>query len=41
MQSWIYVVHPSRENFVQTITGEEAAIMSGDHHRHRSRRGRD
>jgi len=29
--SWIYFVHPPRENFVATITEEEAAIMAGAH----------
>jgi uncharacterized protein YciI len=31
MAEWIYFVHPPREDFVATITQEEAAIMAGDH----------
>jgi uncharacterized protein YciI len=28
MSEWIYFIHPPRENFVETITEEEIAIMS-------------
>ena len=27
MAEWLYQIHPPRENFVETITDEEAAIM--------------
>src|SRR3954451_16042052 len=27
MTEWIYLIHPPREDFVATITAEEAAIM--------------
>ncbi|MET3961160.1 uncharacterized protein YciI [Marmoricola sp. OAE513] len=27
MSEWIYFIHPPRENFVETITEEEAGIM--------------
>ena len=27
MSEWIYFIHPPRENFVETITAEEAGIM--------------
>ena len=27
MSDWIYFIHPPRENFVETITADEAAIM--------------
>jgi len=27
MAEWIYFIHPPRENFVETITEEEAGIM--------------
>ncbi len=27
MSEWIYFIHPPRENFVATISGEEAAVM--------------
>src|SRR5689334_21982134 len=27
MSDWIYFIHPPRENFVETITEEEAGIM--------------
>jgi hypothetical protein len=30
MQTWIYFVHPPREDFVRTITEDEAAIMAAD-----------
>ena len=32
MPSWIYFLHPPRENFVATISDEEAAIMAGQHY---------
>jgi uncharacterized protein YciI len=28
---WLYLIHPPREDFVATITPEEAAIMGGEH----------
>jgi uncharacterized protein YciI len=31
MASWLYFIHPPRENFIETITPEEAAMMSGEH----------
>lgn len=31
LQQWIYFIHPPRENFVETITEEEAALMGGPH----------
>ena len=31
MTEWIYFLHPPRENFVSTITEDEAALMSGPH----------
>jgi uncharacterized protein YciI len=27
MSEWIYFIHPPRENFVETITADEGAIM--------------
>jgi len=27
MSEWVYFIHPPRENFVETITDEESAIM--------------
>jgi len=27
MSEWVYFIHPPRENFVETITAEEGAIM--------------
>lgn len=39
MSEWIYFIHPPRENFVETITEDEGAIMGvhkahlGDLHR--------
>ena len=27
MAEWLYVIHPPRENFVETITPDEVAIM--------------
>ena len=37
MAEWIYFVHPPREDFVATITEEEAAIMGGAHSAHLAR----
>ena len=37
MAHWIYFVRPPRENFVATITGEEAAVMGGAHSAHLAR----
>ena len=37
MAHWIYFVRPPRENFVATISEEEAAIMGGDHSAHLAR----
>jgi len=31
MTEWIYLLHPPRQNFVETITEDEAALMSGPH----------
>lgn len=31
MDTWIYFIHPPRENFIETISAEEAAVMSGPH----------
>jgi|SRR5581483_2710455 len=31
MAAWLYFIHPPRENFIETITPEEAAVMSGPH----------
>lgn len=31
MAQWIYFIHPPREDFVATITDEEAALMAGPH----------
>lgn len=33
MSDWIYFIHPPRENFIETITEEEGAIM-GVHKEH-------
>src|SRR5690242_18083658 len=33
MSEWIYFIHPPRENFVETITEEEGAVM-GVHRAH-------
>jgi uncharacterized protein YciI len=27
MAEWLYLIHPPRENFVETITEDEAAVM--------------
>lgn len=31
MAHWLYLIHPPRERFIETITAEEAAIMGGEH----------
>lgn len=31
MAAWLYFIHPPRENFIETISEEEAAVMSGPH----------
>lgn len=31
MDAWLYFIHPPRENFIETISAEEAAVMSGPH----------
>ena len=31
MAHWLYLLHPPREDFIATITPEEAAIMGGEH----------
>ena len=31
MAQWLYLVHPPRERFIETITPDEAAIMSERH----------
>ncbi len=31
MAQWLYLVHPPRERFIETITPDEAAIMSEQH----------
>ncbi len=31
MRTWLYFIHPPREDFVATITEDEAAIMGGAH----------
>src|SRR5689334_11732269 len=31
MAQWLYLIHPPRESFIDTITAEEAAIMGGEH----------
>jgi len=33
MAEWLYLIHPPREHFVETITAEEVAIM-GEHSGH-------
>jgi uncharacterized protein YciI len=37
MAEWLYLIHPPRDDFVATITPEEAAIMSGPHTEHLER----
>lgn len=31
MATWLYFIHPPRENFIETISEEETAVMSGPH----------
>lgn len=31
MATWLYFIHPPRENFIATISADEAAVMSGPH----------
>lgn len=31
MATWLYLIHPPRENFIETITPDEGAIMGGAH----------
>jgi uncharacterized protein YciI len=31
MAAWLYFIHPPREDFIETISDEEAAVMSGPH----------
>jgi uncharacterized protein YciI len=37
MAHWLYFIHPPRENFIETIKPEEAAIMGGAHSDHLQR----
>jgi uncharacterized protein YciI len=37
MAEWIYFIHPPRENFVETMTEDEAAIMTEEHFPHLQR----
>ncbi|UDY22459.1 YciI family protein [Nocardioides sp. Kera G14] len=31
MRTWLYLIHPPREDFIATITPDEAAIMGEQH----------
>lgn len=37
MAEWLYLIHPPRDDFVETITAEEAAVMGEQHFPYLSR----